>query len=429
MTMPTTPSLPRPDGPADTVELSWLVTVRWTGVAALAGALAGGSNLTESTRIGSSAWIVAISLASNVWLALRSRRRPAPDPTIGGWLVAGDVVVLSWVLRTAGGVLNPASIFYLVHIVLAALVLGRGWAWVITLLSVGGYGILFLAPPSELAAAGAMHPEVGLHVRGMWIAFAATALLVAILVSRLASMVERRDRALEALRERSTRDARLASLATLSAGAAHELSTPLGTIAVAARELEHSLGRSSSAEVLDDVRLIRDEVDRCRRILDDMSARVSEPAGEMALRTTVASIARSAVAALGSDDRDRVDLDVPEDLSVAWPSGVVVRMLVNLIRNGLQASTGLSRVQIRVQPVSDGRVQLQVVDAGSGMSPSVRARVGEPFFTTKAAGSGMGLGLFVTQSAVDQLGGSLSIESQEGRGTTVTILLPRELAA
>lgn len=429
MTMPTTPSLSRLDGPADTVELSWLVTVRWTGVAALAGALAGGSNLTESTHIGSSAWIVAISLASNVWLALRIRRRPAPDPTIGGWLVAGDVVVLSWVLRTAGGVLNPASIFYLVHIVLAALVLGRGWAWVITLLSVGGYGILFLAPPSELAAAGAMHPEVGLHVRGMWIAFAATALLVAILVSRLASMVERRDRALEALRERSTRDARLASLATLSAGAAHELSTPLGTIAVAARELEHSLGRSSSAEVLDDVRLIRDEVDRCRRILDDMSARVSEPAGEMALRTTVASIARSAVAALGSDDRDRVDLDVPEDLSVAWPSGVVVRMLVNLIRNGLQASTGLSRVQIRVQPVSDGRVQLQVVDAGSGMSPSVRARVGEPFFTTKAAGSGMGLGLFVTQSAVDQLGGSLSIESQEGRGTTVTILLPRELAA
>ena len=429
MTMPTTPSLSRLDGPADTVELSWLVTVRWTGVAALAGALAGGSNLTESTHIGSSAWIVAISLASNVWLALRIRRRPAPDPTIGGWLVAGDVVVLSWVLRTAGGVLNPASIFYLVHIVLAALVLGRGWAWVITLLSVGGYGILFLAPPSELAAAGAMHPEVGLHVRGMWIAFAATALLVAILVSRLASMVERRDRALEALRERSTRDARLASLATLSAGAAHELSTPLGTIAVAARELEHSLGRSSSAEVLDDVRLIRDEVDRCRRILDDMSARVSEPAGEMALRTTVASIARSAVAALGSDDRDRVDLDVPEDLSVAWPSGVVVRMLVNLIRNGLQASTGLSRVQIRVQPVSDGRVQLQVVDADSGMSPSVRARVGEPFFTTKAAGSGMGLGLFVTQSAVDQLGGSLSIESQEGRGTTVTILLPRELAA
>jgi two-component system sensor histidine kinase RegB len=176
------------------------------------------------------------------------------------------------------------------------------------------------------------------------------------------------------------------------------------------------------------VRLIREEVDRCRRILDDMAARVSEPAGEMALATTVVAIAQAAVAALGPDDRGRVDVDVPDDLPVAWPSGVVIRMLVNLVRNGLQASGDTSRVQIRARPLADDSVSLQVVDTGSGMSPTVRTRVGEPFFTTKPAGSGMGLGLFVTRTAIDQLGGSLAIESQEGRGTTVTITLPRQLA-
>jgi two-component system sensor histidine kinase RegB len=159
-----------------------------------------------------------------------------------------------------------------------------------------------------------------------------------------------------------------------------------------------------------------------------MAARVSEPAGEMALATTVVAIAQAAVAALGPDDRGRVDVDVPDDLPVAWPSGVVIRMLVNLVRNGLQASGDTSRVQIRARPLADDSVSLQVVDTGSGMSPTVRTRVGEPFFTTKPAGSGMGLGLFVTRTAIDQLGGSLAIESQEGRGTTVTITLPRQLA-
>jgi signal transduction histidine kinase len=74
------------------------------------------------------------------------------------------------------------------------------------------------------------------------------------------------------------------------------------------------------------------------------------------------------------------------------------------------------------------RVIVTVVDRGTGMPPAVRTRAGEPFFTTRAEGAGMGLGLFVTLSTIDQLGGTMHVSSSEGEGTTVTITLPQDAA-
>ena len=190
--------------------------------------------------------LLAVCGASNLWLMLRVRRGGGDVSTIAGALVCADVVLLSWLLLRSGGVLNPASVFYLVQIVVAALVLGRLWTWMITALSVAGYAALFLRRLMSSRAAQGMHPEIALHMQGMWLAFALTALVIAVLVMRLAIAVERRDRALAELSERTSRASRVAGLATLAAGAAHELSTPLATIAVASRELERSLGEGSA---------------------------------------------------------------------------------------------------------------------------------------------------------------------------------------
>lgn len=414
-----------PGRPFDPVGLAWLVTVRWAGIAAGIGALAAGADLRNPAAIAGPILLVTAAIVSNLWLTWRIKRGSNAMATIGGWLVAADVVVLSWILRESGGVLNPASIFYLVDIVLAALVLGRAWTWTIALLSIAGYGVLFLVPPHELAIAGAMHPEIAVHVRGMWIAFAAAALIVALLVSRLASMVERRDRALTLLQERASRDARVAALATLSAGAAHELSTPLGTIAVAARELERLLETSGvDGTAVDDARLIREEVDRCRRVLDDMSGRTSEPVGEMPVSVRASDVVSGAIATLADAERARVTLRSNDDIEVVWPVRAVERALVNVLRNGLQASHEKERVDVIISKAGGDNVAITIEDRGHGMSEFVRARAGEPFFTTKAAGAGMGLGLFVTGATVDQMGGRVQFDSRQGAGTTVTISLP-----
>ncbi len=415
----------------DAVALSWLVMVRWTGIAAeIAAVAAGWRGFGAPASFTLPALIVGLSAASNVWLAYRVRRAPAPAVAIAGGLVAADVMALSWLLLDSGGVLNPVSIFYLVDIVLAALVLGRTWTWIVTTLSVCGYGALFLWPSQALQTALTMHPEIGMHIDGMWLAFAVTALIVAVLVARLATLVERRDRALVEMRERQSRDARLIGLATLAAGAAHELSTPLGTIAVAARELERSIDDTAAAgDRREDIQLIRAEIERCRRVLNDMASRSGGPAGEAPSPRALADLASDVVAQLAPDERRRVDVAIPDGVTIRWPAGAVTRALANIVRNGLQASSSEDRVTLAARREPPDRVVMTIADRGHGMRPDVRARAGEPFYTTKPEGSGMGLGLFVATSTIDQLGGTLRVTSAEGQGTTVDVELPVDVAA
>src|SRR5439155_5090388 len=112
------------------------------------------------------------------------------------------------------------------------------------------------------------------HLFTIWIAGTVTAELVAYFVGRASEALRRREDALEVMRLRAARSERLVSLTTLAAGAAHELSTPLATIALTSRELQHALeARDNDAPLTEDARLIRSEVDRCQAILDQMSGR------------------------------------------------------------------------------------------------------------------------------------------------------------
>jgi len=414
---------------ADPVGLAWLVTGRWATLAAAVGAIVAGRNALEiGLPVVQVAAVLAAILGTNLWLWWRIQRNRPTRAAHAGALVCADVVLLSWLLLRSGGVLNPASVFYLFQIVLAALVLGRTWAWIVTALSVTGYAALFLTPTDELRSAQVMHPEIALHMRGMWIAFALTALIIAVLVTRLAMAVERRDRALDVLRDRSARAARVAGLTTLVAGAAHELSTPLGTIAVAARELERAIHEQRNDRSLaDDARLIRAEIDRCRGILDQMAGRISEPMGEAPRQLALRDVMAAALDRFSAAERARITTAGTDDLRVVWPAAVVAQGVGNLVRNALQASADGAPVEIEASLLANARVRITVLDRGTGMAPDVLARAGEPFFTTKPPGSGTGLGVFVTRSSVEQLGGELTLSSIAGHGTSATITLPRDV--
>jgi two-component system sensor histidine kinase RegB len=416
----------------DPVALSWLVTVRWTTLIAGAGAVvAGRTALQAPVPIVTSVVLLAFFAASNLWLTFRLRAgRTSRAIAIAGGAVCADVALLSWLLLHAGGVLNPASIYYLVQIVVAALVLGRTWTWIIATLSVAGYAMLFVAQTDALRAAQAMHPEIALHMHGMWIAFAVTAVVIALLVSRLAVAVERRDRALDSLRDRTARSTRAAGLATLAAGAAHELSTPLATIAVAAKELDRRLAQHGAAanwqDLQEDARLIRSQADRCRDVLNALAGRTGLPAGEVANATSLQDVMAAARAKLDPGTVGRVHERLPDGIDVRWPVDVIARALANIVQNALQASTAV--VNVTAKEV-DGGVRLVVADSGVGMSAGDLSRAGEPFFTTKPTGVGTGLGLFVARSSVEQLGGQFALVSTPGVGTTATITLPRDVVA
>jgi two-component system sensor histidine kinase RegB len=228
-------------------------------------------------------------------------------------------------------------------------------------------------------------------------------------------------------RERASRSERLASLTTLAAGAAHELSTPLATIAVATRELERNASRVSEpqpvgAALRDDARLIRSELDRCQAILDGMSGRAG--AG---LLTTLEPLAPAAIARLlqerlADTRRQQLDIEIAPEAPVPSATGAeMVQAISSLLRNAFDASSSDDRVLLRFG-ARDGMARIEVRDRGAGMPRDTQLRAGEPFFTTKEAGKGLGLGLFLVRTFVERSGGTLDFDVSDG--TTAILEIP-----
>ena len=205
------------------------------------------------------------------------------------FVMAWDILHLTLLLYFTGGPMNPFTFLYLVHVALGALIMRQVWAWGLALLTVAGYALLFFIPPPVVHGSGlvagqslpaATSSGSDLHLQGMWVAYSITALFIVFFSG--ASEGPRRAAANPAnLAEEKRRSEKMASLATLAAGAAHELSTPLSTIAVAAAEMEDQLQElEGEPEILADARLIRAEVRRCRDILRQLSADAGEHPGE-----------------------------------------------------------------------------------------------------------------------------------------------------
>ncbi|MBI3279885.1 MAG: HAMP domain-containing histidine kinase [Acidobacteria bacterium] len=371
-------------------------------------------------------------VASNVVLAGRcAGAEPVArvsTSTLVGWIFALDMVCLTGLLMLGGGPSNPFTLLYLVHITLAATILKKRQTWLLGGLSTLCFALLFWihrpVPQLEMHYRG----EAGnLHLIGMWISFAVAVLLVALYSARISELLREHEEALLRMQEELAKKDRLASLVTLSAGAAHELNTPLSTIAVVAKELERFATNTFHDEaVAEDSRLIRREVERCREILSRMSVQGAEPAGQ-AVETVAMRELLKAVCSVFQPDRILVERAETDRLpSLAIPRHAVEQALVAVVKNAVDASPATSPVRISVRLV-EGFAQFIVTDRGKGMSPETLRRIGEPFFTTKEPGKGMGLGTFLARTLAERLGGRLTFQSSETNGTTATLELPVSL--
>lgn len=397
-------------------EVASVVRLRWAAVLAQGAALAVATlALHLALPVAPLLGILALALVTNAALARWPRRE-----AIGPMLLL-DTVLLTVALALAGGPSNPFSIVYLVYVTLAAVVVPGAYTWATVALAAAGYGLLFFVAPADPHAhhhgGGGGDASFSLHLQGMWFAFTVAALLIAAFVTRVS-------RALAIERENAAKTARLLGLTTLAAGAAHELATPLSTIKTVAAELERALAdRPELASLRDDARLVRSEVERSRAVLDRLSLRSGELRGEAAEPTRVGELATS-LSDLGEPLLSRIDVrcTTPER-QVRVPRRALEQVIASLARNALDASGQDGRIELSLD-ASGRTLVIDVVDRGEGMGPEARARAGEPFFTTKPPGRGMGLGLFLARTLVSQLGGSLAIDSTLGRGTRVTVRLP-----
>ncbi len=366
--------------------------------------------------------IIATHFVFNVisWLWLRGTRQVTSRAFFIQLCV--DVAVLALLLYFAGGATNPFVSLLLLPLVVAATVLSKAYAWAMGLLVVTVYGVLMMLFQSMPHIATEAGHDFDWHVIGMWFSFLLAVALIIFFVLRMAESLRERDRVLAEARERSLRDEQLVALGTLAAGAAHELGTPLSTLAVVANDLLDDYGDD---EVMSrKLNIMRQQVERCKNTLAVVSVSAGQVKAGSGGRARLDSFLEQIVSEWRAM-RPEAELDFqshglqPAPWIVSEES--LSQAIVSFLNNAADASNDTIEMQSHW---NDRLLTLEISDRGEGLSPELLAQVGKVPFTTKAEGKG--LGLFLAHAVITRLGGEVIVSERNGGGSTVHVKLPLE---
>jgi two-component system sensor histidine kinase RegB len=379
---------------------------------------------------------IAASAGLNLVLALAypaSKRLTAREATA---FLAYDILQLAALLYLTGGIENPFALLFIAPVVISAATLNLANTLVLAaigFIAISVLGVYYL--PLPWLGDAEFHLPLIYRI-GIWFSLNLGIGFTSIYAWRIASESARMSTALAASQMALARENRLSALGALAAAAAHELGTPLGTIAVVARELEREWPADSAQG--EDVRLLREQAERCRAIL----TRLSQPE-----ETALGSTERMPLGALLDDiaaPHRGVDVAIVIDMQPGsapkiWRAPELLHGLGNLIENA--ADFARSEVRIRARWDNEA-LSVEVSDDGPGFAPDILERIGEPYVSsrplwrTMMAGTpvpdgdheGMGLGFFIAQTLIAQTGGSVTALNRpetEGGGAVVSVRWPR----
>ncbi len=382
--------------------------------------------------------IAALPIAFNLYSFVRLRSlRPIGEGDLMLGLVI-DVIVLALQLNFSGGTSNPFVSFFMLPVILGAVTLSARLAWAIYGLTLLGYALLAIAdlyrpmPPrmagmTDMATPGLI--DLGaLHMHGMMLGYGVSAAALVYMISRVRANLRARDEEVVALRTQALEQEHLLRLGLLTAGAAHELGTPLTTMAVIIKDWQ-DLGIPKARDERDaELGTLRNQVLRCKAVISDILDASGQTRGEGAATQAL----RPFLTGLCDDWRARhpsavLDAKLAVDDRPIAADRVFAQSLINLLDNALEASqaAGHEAVALDARLVHE-QLAIAVTDRGTGFAPDILAALGTPFATTKAQGSDRprGLGLFLVRNTAKALGGELIIESDAGGGARVRLDIP-----
>jgi len=409
-----------------------LVRLRWLAIAGQSTAVLGTFfGLRFNLPIGPCLLGIAVSAALNVALRLRLSRthRLADGPAAA--LLGFDILQLSALLFLTGGIENPFVMLFLAPVMISAVSLpGRLTLALAALMILCATGLTVEHMP--LPWDPGEHLTLPLLYRiSIWVALVLGAAFIGIYAARVAEEARRLGDALTATELVLAREQHLTQLDGLAAAAAHELGTPLATIALVTAELRKQVPQNAS--VKEDLALLAQEIARCRTILSKLTS-LSEDSDGVFDRMKLSQLIEEVVEPqrhFGVEVRDSQGGEGPEPVCLRNPG--ILYGLGNLVENAIDFAR--SEVCIRAT-WSPQAVTVTVEDDGPGFSPDVRARLGEPYVSTRTdrrakseEGSGLGLGLFIANTLLERSGATVKMGNAESpqTGARITVRWPREL--
>lgn len=369
--------------------------------------------------------IVALSAVVNIISTIQGSRgiRLGEGDTMMYLLY--DVVELSALLYLTGGLQNPFAFLLLAPVAVGAGILSRLRTFVLVVVALSMeavLGVWHLPLPWD-----ADHLALPLlYIFAVWLALSISTIFIAAYTWSVTVEGRQMSSALAETRLALAREQRVSAVGALAAAAAHELGSPLGTIAVIAKELSRDLPPDSP--FAEDARLLLSESARCRTILAELSQRKDKTEGPIPpfdlIPITALAHAAGEPYHTAAVTVDYTSEGEPQSQPLATTKPEIMHGLGNLIHNAAQ----FARQHVEVFVSWDARkVEITVTDDGPGYSPQILSRIGEPYVSTRLGdGTHMGLGIFIAKTLLENTGASLIFSNAEEGGAVARVIWSRD---
>ncbi|WP_315762753.1 ATP-binding protein [Sphingomonas sp. Y38-1Y] len=398
-----------------------LVQLRWLAVAGqLATILAVAFGMGVPLPILPMFATLGLLIGLNLVQLLAERRRAVTNAQLFAALML-DVAALSVQLYLSGGATNPFVGLFLLQVVLGAILLRPATSWLIVAVTSGAFAALTLwyqplALPTGMGSALSLP-----YLVGNWFNFTLAAVLIVLFATRVARNLSERDARLAAMRQQAAETEHIVRMGLLASGAAHELGTPLSTVAVALGDWARDPVIAGDPARAEEVADMAAEIARCKAILSGILLASGEVTGSAPERTTLRRFLGGEIARwdashpgfVAFEDALGSDRPIVADRALA-------QALVNVLDNAVEA--GASRIAVRASVEGEALV-LRIVDDGRGVPESILAHLGKPYQSSKNR-RGAGLGLFLAVNVLRVLGGTLTLANRAGGGAEVVFRLP-----
>ena len=407
------------------VSLRMLVLIRWVVVVGQAATiLLVHYGLGFVLPLESALAVVATSAALNIAASWPRRTSPRLGDREASFYLAYDILQLGMLLFLTGGLHNPFAMLMLAPVIVAATILSRRSVFWLSILTVAAISLLAVFHlPLPWRDVPLMPPP--LYVLGVWTALVSSTAFIAGYTWTVAEEARRMRDAFAATQLALAREQRVSAVGGIAAAAAHQLGSPLATIAVIAKELVRDLPADSP--YAEDALLLLSQSERCRTILADLARQRDGESGSPFARLPFSALVEAAgephrvggveVTYAAAAGRDAQAQPIEEPLVPRSPE--IMHGLGNLIQNAAQFARSAVDVTITW---SEDMVTVDIADDGPGFPQQVLARIGEPYISGRGGeAQHMGLGIFIAQSLLERTGARVSFANLPDDGAQVVV--------
>ena len=391
-------------------------------------------------------WLVIFSICSiNLYTWMRFKTDEPVSELEVFFHITLDVFALTSLLYLTGGAANPVIWVFLFPVIISAIMLPRAYVWNMVVLTCCMYTLLIgyntplpaiepHIPDLDLVSMEMQHylhdiqdeQYFNLHIFGMWFGFIDSAGLVAFFVGELSKALKERERHLSDARENALRDERVISLGTLAASAAHDMGTPLGTMAILTYEMEQDYPKKQYYDLNQKIMILSQQIVRCKEALSVLSASAGEMRAESGKSMTLIEYFDE-VLNLWRAHNTTTKLNLYITPTAVDFNGHIIadrtltHSIINILNNAAEVSPADKGIDFNAD-WDDQVLHLKIRDFGPGFPEEIIGFAGKQ--PVKSNKQGLGVGLFLTYTTINRLGGEIKFVNVESGGSCVEITLP-----